>query len=103
MSELGQDLGGANPLFEHLRWSFDKIGFHADAADAGPLLLSAENVVHEVAEFVEERLHVAIVHQARVVGGGRGEVADEYGFRQLLPAESIEHRRPFRLARFAWA
>ena len=54
--ELGQHLRAANPLLEHLRRSFHEIGFHADAADARPLLLAAEDVVHQVAEFVEESL-----------------------------------------------
>ena len=101
--ELGQDLRAANPFFEHLRGSFDEIGFHGDAADTGPLLLAAEDVVHEVTEFVEESLHVAVIHEAGIVGGGSGEVADEDGFGQLLAANAVEHRSHFGVAVLAGA
>ena len=101
--ELGQHLWAANPFFEHLRGSFDEVGFHADAADAGPGLLAAENVMHEVAELVEESFHVAVVHQAGVGGSGHGKVADQDGFGQLLAADAVEHRHHFGVAVLAGA
>ncbi len=103
MSELGEDLRAANPFFEHLRRSFDEIGFHADAGDAGPLLLAAEDVVHQVAEFVEESLHVAVIHEAGIVRSGCGKVADEDGFGKLLAADAVEHRSHFGVAVLAGA
>ena len=45
------------------------------------MLLAAENVVHEMAEFVKESFHVAIIHQARIGGRGHRKVAHENGFR----------------------
>src|SRR5258708_22927595 len=44
--------------------------------------LFRSNVVHEVAEFVEESFNVAVVHEAGVGGGGDREVADENRFRR---------------------
>src|ERR1700683_4315490 len=46
MSEFGEDLRAAKPFLEHLRRSFDEIGFHCNAADAGPLLLASQDVMH---------------------------------------------------------
>jgi len=101
--KFGEDLRAANPFFEHLRGSFDEIGFHADAADAGPLLLAAEDVVHEVAEFVEESFDVAVIHEAGVGGGGHGEIADQDSLRQLFAADAVEHRGHFGVAVLARA
>src|SRR5277367_244752 len=90
MRERGQYLRAANKFFEHLRWGFAEVGLHGDAADAGPLLLSAENVVHEVAEFVEEGCDVSVFHQAGVGRGGGGEITDQSGFGHLPAAHSVE-------------
>ena len=101
--EFREDLRAANPLFEHLRRGLDEIGFHADAGDAGPLLLAAEDVVHKVAKFVEESADVTVVHESGVGSGRCWKIADEDGFRQLLAADAIEHRRHFSVAVFAGA
>ena len=37
--------------------------------------------MHQVAEFVEERDHITVLHQAWIVGCGSGKVADQNGFR----------------------
>ena len=101
--EFGEDLRAANPFLEHLRGSFDEIGFHGDTADTGPLLLTTEDVVHEVTEFMEESFDVAVIHEAGIGGGGHGEVADEDSFGQLFAADAVEHRRHFGVAVFAGA
>src|SRR5208282_6879852 len=56
--ERSKDLGAVHPLLEHLRRGFYKVPFHANTADPCPLLLSAEDVVHQVAELVEEGHHI---------------------------------------------
>ena len=79
----------ANKFFQHLRRRFTEIRFHRDAADSSPRLLPAEDVVHQVAELVEENLHVAVFHQASIARGRLREIADEGGLRHLFPADSI--------------
>ena len=93
MRERGKHLGAAHPLLEHLRRGFDKIRFHADAADSRPLLLAAEDVVHQVAELVEESDHLAVFHQAGIGRRRRREIANQNRFRQLLAANSVQYRR----------
>ena len=79
-------------LFQHLRWGFNKIEFHADAADACPALLAAQDVVHQMPELVKEGFDVVDFHEPRVAGAGRGEVAYQRGLRQLLTADAVEHQ-----------
>jgi hypothetical protein len=52
---------------------------------AGPLALAAEDVVHQVAELVEEGDDFVVLHQARVAGIAAGEVADQHAFGKLRP------------------
>ena len=66
--------------------------------DARPLLLSAENVVHQVAEFVKESFHVAVIHQARIASRGHRKIADQNGFRQLLATDTVKNGSHFRVA-----
>ena len=54
-------------LLQHLRGHFDKVAFGCDAAHARPLLVAAENGMHQVAELVEEGDDVAVLHQSRIV------------------------------------
>src|SRR3984957_2113289 len=103
VGKLGEDLRAANPFFEHLRGSFDEIGFHGDTADTGPLLLTTKDVVHEVTEFMEEGFDVAVINETGIRGGGYGEVADEDSLGQLLAADAVEPRRHFGVAVFAGA
>src|SRR5277367_4336450 len=103
MRERGQYLRAANKFFEHLRWGFAEVGLHGDAADAGPLLLSAENVMHEVTELVEEHGHVSIFHQACIGGGGCGEITDQSGFGHLFAADSVENLDHLGVAELAGA
>ena len=62
----------------------------------GPLLLAAEDVVHQVAELVEERHDVTVLHETGIGGRRVREVADQNGLGKLLAAHAVEHREPFR-------
>ena len=57
----------------------------ATPADAGPARVAAEDVVQQVAELVEERLDVGVLHQRRL-GARLREVAHQHALRQLRPA-----------------
>ncbi len=59
--------------------------------------------MHQVTEFVEESLHVAIIHEAGISRSGRWEVADEDRFRKLLAANAVEDRGHFCMAELARA
>ena len=65
------------PLLEHLRGRLDEVPLGGDAGEPHPLAGAAEHVVHEVAELVEQRDDVVVLHQpAR-------EVADQHALGQL--------------------
>ena len=98
----GQHLRTVHPLLEHLRRSFDEVPFHGDAADAGPLLLAAQDPVHQMAELVEERHHIAELHQPGISCGRGRKIAHQDRFRDLLAANSIENRRHLSVAKFSW-
>jgi hypothetical protein len=58
-------LGVPGPLLEHLAGGLDEVPLGRDAAESDPLLLPGEDVVDEVAELVEERDDVVVLHQPR--------------------------------------
>src|SRR5215469_5046071 len=100
MRERGQHLRAPHELFQHLRWGLTEVGFHRDAAHARPLLLSAKDMVHKVAEFVEENSDVAILHQAGIVCRWFWKVADQRRFWHLFAPDAIEHRHHLGMAEF---
>src|SRR5881392_4337164 len=65
-------------LFQHLRGRLDEIALHQEAALADERVLAADEVMHEMAELVQEHHHVAVLHQARVTGRAAREVAHQY-------------------------
>ena len=85
LGERLQRLGRPDPLLEHLRRRLDEVPLGRDARDAGPPRVAAEHVVQQVAELVEERLDVGVLHQRRL-GAGLREVADQHALGQLRPA-----------------
>src|SRR2546425_9836104 len=101
-SERSQPLRTMHPFFQHLRRRFHKIAFHADAADPRPLLLPAKNPVHQMPEFMEERDHIAIFHQSRIIGGWIWKIAEQDRLRQLFSANAVQHRGPLGMAVFSW-
>src|SRR5580693_10341111 len=54
-------------------------------------------------KLMEESLHVAIFHEARVLGGGPREVAYENPFRELLAADAVQQRHHLRVRELAGA
>ena len=91
-------------LFEGLGGDFDEVAFSRESGEAGPLRVSAEEGVHEVAELVQVGDDVGVLHEAGVpprrrrpvVGGpsikifGLGEVADEGGLgEEALLADTV--------------
>ena len=80
-----QDTCVPGPLLEHLARRLDEVPLGRDAGEARPLALPAEHVVHEVAELVEQRHHLVVLHQAAA------EVADQHALGQLLPGDAGDH------------
>ena len=54
--------------------------------------MAAEHVVHEVAELVEHRDDVVVLHQRGLVDRRIGEVADEHALGELLAAHAVLER-----------
>src|SRR5262249_8396489 len=98
MRERRQHLRAAHPLFKHLRRSLSKVSFHRDAADSRPPLLPSQNPMHQVTELMEKSNNVRVLHQSRVTSSRLGKVTDQDCFRKLLAANTVEHRRHFRMA-----
>src|SRR6185437_1313957 len=77
------------------------VSLDVEAALPGPAPLPTENVVHQVAELVEERHHLAILHQPRIARRAAGEVADQRPLGQLpstYPRNQRSAREPLVLA-----
>ena len=72
LGEVGNRIVVPDPLLQHLRRCLDKIPFGVDAADIGPSMVACKHPVNQVTEFMQERDHLAVLHQ---VVPGR-EVAD---------------------------
>ena len=75
-------------FLEHLRGRLDEVAFDIEAALAGPSALAAEDVMHQVAELVEEGDHLAVLHEAGIAGRAAGEVAHQHAFRKLAAADA---------------
>ena len=75
-------------LLEHLRGRLDEVAFDIESALLGPLALAAQDVMHEVAELMEEDDDFAVLHQAGIAGLSAGEVADQHAFGKLVAADA---------------
>ncbi len=92
LREGAENVGALEELLEHLRRDLDEVAFGGDAALAGPALLAAEDLVHEMAELVEVGDDVGVLQQGGVFVGGLREVADERCFGELLAAHAANKR-----------
>ena len=81
-----QDVGVPGPLLEHLARRLDEVPLGGDAGEPGPADVPAEHVVDQVAELVEERHHVVVLHQAGA------EVADQRALGQLAAGHAVGDR-----------
>ena len=61
--ERPQHVGVPGPLLEHLRRRLDEVPLGGDAGEPGPRVPAGEHVVHQVAELVEQRDDVVVLHQ----------------------------------------
>ncbi len=61
-----QQLFVAEKLLQHLRRHFNEVALRSEAGEPGPLRVAAQDGVHQVAEFMEVRHHVVVLHQARI-------------------------------------
>ena len=81
------------PLLEHLRRRLDEVPLGRDAALRDPALVAAEHVVHEVAELVEHRDDVVVLHQraaARPTGRGKLHTSTPSG--SCTPRDAVLER-----------
>ncbi len=90
-------------LFQHLRGHFNKVTFGGDAAYARPGLPATEDGMHQVPKLVEEGDHIAVLHQARIIGFAAGEVADQRCLGKLTALDSRDQRRRAEPLVFAFA
>ena len=58
-----QHVGVPGPLLEHLRGRLDEVPLGGHAGEPGPRVVPGQHVVHQVAELVEQRDHVVVLHQ----------------------------------------
>lgn len=80
--QSGQDVLVPAPVLQHLGGQFYKVPFHRSAAEPGHRGFTAD-VVHDVAELMEEGLHLPELHQTVfALLGGPGEVAHHGRHRQ---------------------
>ena len=80
-----QHVGVPGPLLQHLAGRLDEVPLGRDAGEAGPPALAGEDVVDEVAELVEERHDLVVLHQAPV------EVAHQHALGELLAGDALDH------------
>ncbi len=80
-----EHVGVPCPLLEHLARRLDEVPLGRDAGEPEPASLSAQDVVHQVAELVEEGDDLVVLHQAA------GEVAHQHALRQLALAQPGDH------------
>jgi len=64
-------------------------------------LIPAQNHVHQVAEFMEEGLYIAVFHETGIIRRRLREVAYQSGFGQLSAAHAIEQRHHLGMRVFA--
>mmetsp|Transcript_34009 Transcript_34009/g.108133 ORF Transcript_34009/g.108133 Transcript_34009/m.108133 type:complete len:266 (-) Transcript_34009:865-1662(-) len=86
-----QCLGLPHPVLQHLRGGLHEVPLHTGAGKHRELCLRAQ-LVHHVAELVEEGLDVAVREQRGLLRGGLGEVAD-HGRHRHLPLAAVLARR----------
>ena len=82
--EAAQDGRVPAPLFQHLRRRLDEVPLRPHSGDPCPADATAEEMVQEVTELVEEGHHLAVLEEL----ARPGEVADErrLGQRAVRPA-----------------
>ncbi len=61
-AKVREHVGVPGPLLEHLARRLDEVPLGRDAGEAHPLGAAGEDVVHEVAELVEERHDLVVLH-----------------------------------------
>ena len=59
-----EHVGVPRPLLEHLARRLDEVPLGRDTGEPDPLLPAGEHVVDEVAELVEERHDLVVLHEA---------------------------------------
>jgi hypothetical protein len=74
-------------LLEH-RGRLGEVALDVEGALAAEAVLPADDVMHEVAELVQEHHHVAVLHEARVPGRAAGEVAYQGAVGELPPVHA---------------
>ena len=57
-----------DPFLEHLRRRLGEVALETRAAQAVPRAMTADQSMDDVAELVEERAHLVVRHQTRIVG-----------------------------------
>jgi hypothetical protein len=89
-------------LFQHLRGRLHEVTLDIKAASARPLILATEDVVHQMAELMQEDRYLGVLHQAGVARSAAGKVAHQRALGKLPPGDSRHQRRarePLILAR----
>ena len=74
------------PVFHELAGQLDRVPFNAVDAGCIGIINRCEHVLQTVAEFVEQRLHLAEGHQRRLSTGRRRRVANQMGHGKLQNA-----------------
>src|SRR2546427_10869274 len=93
--ECGEHAVIMKELFQHLRGRLDEIALHEEAALADEGVLAADDVMHEMAELVQEYHHVAVLHEARVAGHAAGEVAHQRSEERRVGKECRSRWSPY--------
>ena len=83
-----EDSGIVEEFLQHLRRRLDKVGLGRKPGDAAPRLLSAQDVVHQVSELVEEGDDIGILQQARIAQLPSAKVADQRPLGQLAAPDA---------------
>src|SRR5256712_8872518 len=100
-----QYLGVADPFLQHLRRRLHEVPFDAAHRVPAPPDPAGQEAVQEVAELVEERLHLGEVHQGGSMARVRlGEVAHERRLRESMPgrADNEDRRGRVRVLVLPW-
>src|SRR5215472_8117816 len=85
MGERGKHAVVTEELLEHLRGRFDEIPLDVEGGLAGVGVLPADDVMHEVAELMQEDDDVAVLHESRIPRRATREVAYQRPLGQLPP------------------
>src|SRR5215831_1065757 len=92
MSEGGEHAVVVEELLEHLRGRLDEISFDVEGRFARVGILATDEVMHEVAELVQEDHDVPVLHESRVARRATREVADQGSLWQLPPVHTEGER-----------